>query len=1419
MPKDRVSSDRFVAGLTGAVLAVALALLGSGTAIAQGKPLLVSGHANAEVAPTTNASLSVDYTGALYGYYRIERNLPDFGDLGPPKAFSHKNSLLLGMGDNFGPEFGASVQGELRNVADCILPANKPRWGQKNAPPEILYKNDDRLPKLAECDNVGRFLMQAGYSAIVPGKEDFLYSARWLRRMALLFRGASGPPTPDFPEDKSRKGAFITDCMEVCNSDHKLLMLAANLRVNFKAEGLEPVDIRIGKQTFAKNVKGTCPLFLTWEDPLASAPDSCLSGGENGNTVTKEMDWLRRLDLIVDQERNCIPDPRTYDDCIPVAISMNLRASKDPEFRKQLLENEGKIALSALGLEPDLSLFGQVCPKDAKTRILKLYEVAKKDAASLEKLEKTKPDADISKAFMESKGVADDLFAFVEQSRALDSRYEAYLAFVRDLKTVFDDLDARFLLWNEPWSRPTLGRSYLLSPDARKAGVRLLLRKIAAEQKDVGYTIAGRPNSGLRTLVIGVVGQETMKAVSPINLQLCTLGMRLSQTASAENFGPCTPPKETRLDKKVQLDQENDIAPEANGRLVGTIKVGDPVLAVTTLLRAAWLTKSAKPFDFDNVVVMAQMPRTEAEELAARVLESLKKTANCAELPIAQDPDPQISCADSKDTPKLPHVDLIISEAQPGHTTGTVTLNYSLDSVIPVVSPQSAWYIKHDESGLIQPVSIVTINPPSPDHDRILMNEVAFDNSKPKPDSKAPQHSGLKTMAQLLYEELDKPKQKQPRDLSNLKKIWTTRCEDQKACQDSAMMQFLLTQIQRDSHADAVLVEYRDFYFGRMLDERYGSYQICDTWLDDQKKFLDDQQKLLDGQIANEMDKQKKKSLEDQKKKLSADQKRLTDKWDDLRASCQLRVALDRVLWKGDYSERVMVDGKTLKDLLMRAQQETDDEQTLAARDTTREWLLTFGIVTKSPDNLSAASMGPETFSIPGISFCKEGADPQGPEYCINGQKISDDGAYGIATSDHLAKDTQVYKLLNALDSRYHWRKTGEFLTAEIANEIDIGRTGSAPDTPNMMSKVEEYQQVRPILQLDYAKVVAGFMFRKPNLSNAQLASNFSGVADSRATTPSAQELDLEAVTRMTRGLGAGDLLRRFKVGIQSDLEYDRAVTGNLSGSPDTVTYALNSFTTGGFLQMRLFGKLLPRLLLVAAPYQFQQQITGNYLNFKFATGTGQITVATPRWEGFSQRLGARYEFGGGKWPDIGSYVEAGPEYSVLNNVLSGLLLPNGFVCQASAVAFATCVKNHTTVTAGTKLKPLTETLHTGGAYWDVHLQKALDKAKRFSVTVETKGDNFMLPGVTLPTQSRYAFTTSGALNFAVIGNLVFSPTYTTFFYKNQGTPDESHSLVTNTFSVTAKWYFARDAAVPFWRQLWFRGPASADQTKSARMK
>jgi hypothetical protein len=1370
---------------------------------------------------TEPAWLAIHYSGALFGYYRIEPDGTEqelqWGKLGPVKKFLQQDRhdwLLLGMGDNFGPEFGASVQRELRGTS-CAQPSTPPRWGHKDVAPEVLYKDENRLPRMAECDNVGRFLMQAGYRVIVPGREDFLYSARWLRRIAVLLQGASNRSRQPrfFPDEGVTEGKpeensedrnyhkFISDQVSITGPDNKLLMLAANLRLNFKPEASAPLS-GIDKQQIALKVKGACPLLFSW-DPLGAdstktldaylPPEACISNGEVGNageTVTTEMDWLRRLDLIVNLTPNCSPKGDTYDDCIPVAASMNHQAFSDTTFRKQLLINEAKIASAAFNPAP----LNSICT-DRVNAAQTLDSLALKDVNSLvDSLKNSGKVGPISSSFSSSTDVANPLANLLAAQNEPEGH--ACRAWAQDIQIVANDLYKRFALRNRTDSMhdatPTVDNSFLFSPPARKASIRLLLRTIAAQQMEVGYTIV-RSGAMRGTLVIGVVGPETMKAASPGNLTLCTKWTeKLNEPAHTSDLDLC----DDRGDYKGPFARETEeiAATAANGgrqvtkgRLVASIKISDPVLTVTSVLRAAWLVDG--PNRFDKVIVMAQMPRTEAEELAARVRSSLNKTRDYAEL--AQ-PVAGASLV-------IPHVDLIISEPQPAHITPSLRIHYRHNSLIPVVTPKPAWYINEEGKGLVEPVSTVTLGDAQQDvlGNQVLTNRTRIEN---------PPLSFPESMAEHLKDQLHRRAPHSP-DLDNLNSLWNT-CgntagptnktdvdQATRTCENSVIMQYLLEQMHRSSHADVVLLEYRDFYFGPLLreyrdmDTDYNDIEVCRDW------FLTHPNPVEGIQNAQDY--------------------------------CNLRVALDRVLWKGDFSERVMVDGKNLKLMLATAQQETDDEQSLAARDTVSEWLMTFGIVTQLPTNLSAASLGPATFTVPGVSLCKsDGSEDGTSQYCINSQKVTDDGAYWIATSDHLAEDSQLYKVLNNLDASYHLKKRGLFLTGEITDEIYIrGSRGpsqsfaSVSDAPAGMRGIETYQQKRAITQLDYAKVVAGFMVRKPDISNTQLGSDYSGVADSRATTPSAQEVDLEAMARMSRGFNAANFAQYLKVGIQSDFEYDRAVTGNVNGSPETVTYALNSFTTGGFLQIRLDGdRPLPRLFLVMAPYQYQQQVTGNYLNFKFTTPPGQITVPTPRWQGFAQRLGGRYEFGGSL---TGSYVEGGPEYVETHSVLSTLVLPDGTDCPVRAGSFTSCFTNDKLViTSSTVLKPLTETVKTGGWYWNVHMQKPLGKTKRTSFTVETKGDHYEWPGMTLPTQSHYAFTTTGALNFAVIGNLMFSPTLTTFFYRNQGTLDNpSHSLVTNTFSVTAKWYFARDAAVPFWQQLWFQGPASLDQTKSAKMK
>lgn len=101
-------------------------------------------------------------------------------------------------------------------------------------------------------------------------------------------------------------------------------------------------------------------------------------------------------------------------------------------------------------------------------------------------------------------------------------------------------------------------------------------------------------------------------------------------------------------------------------------------------------------------------------------------------------------------------------------------------------------------------------------------------------------------------------------------------------------------------------------------------------------------------------------------------------------------------------------------------------------------------------------------------------------------------------------------------------------------------------------------------------------------------------------------------------------------------------------------------------------------------------------------------------------------------------------------------------------------------------------------------------------MTVDTAGDWYAPKGAgqALSTQPRYAFPVAVALNVPVYRNLSFSPTYTLFSYASQVT---GQSLLDNSYSIALKWYFARDAAVPPRRQLYFQGPASVDESGQRR--
>jgi hypothetical protein len=511
-------------------------------------------------------------------------------------------------------------------------------------------------------------------------------------------------------------------------------------------------------------------------------------------------------------------------------------------------------------------------------------------------------------------------------------------------------------------------------------------------------------------------------------------------------------------------------------------------------------------------------------------------------------------------------------------------------------------------------------------------------------------------------------------------------------------------------------------------------------------------------------------------------------------------------------------------------------------RDTSQQWLVSFGIVTGKSRILTRMNVLSDEFSVPQDPGCKDAEEEAKPSaggktmYCVNGVPLQADHAYWVTTSDHLAEDKVIYTAMSGLPADYIVN-SHDFLTSTIAS---TKKPDGALNNPGAVSNEETKHQKREIFNLDFGKVVAGYSFRQPQGGDAYVASNFQGSTESKASAPLSAELDVEGKTRMDWKAD------RYALGIQSNLQYDRSVQGNLSGNPVNGSYPLNNFSIGGFLQWHFRLPYLSRkaqsisshdlsamrTMLVFAPYQFRTQLTGNYSFFPYSSPlNGQLTLHAPAVYGFAQKAGFRWEVAAGQplFPfDKGTYVEIGGQWLNQSNVLSSVTLTTPgfapFTCNAdSDVTLANCFKTKKySVNSQTQANSAQETLSNGGLYWDAHLQKNLmklaDKSSGISLVIESQGDAFFRRGAgnALSTQTLYDVPVSVALMFPVFRNFSLAPTYSAFFYSNQVV---GQNLVVNSFIITARWYYDRDSGVPIKRQLFFKGPASADETKSARIK
>lgn len=1141
--------------------------------------------------PLYTTSARVDYTGNLLGYYRMEPTeqtavLPPvkaFLDFRASDAVSNDGShLLLGMGDNFGPEFGASLQ--LENTADPQCAQAPKDTGDGETRPESLYKDDDRVPRLPQCDNVLNFLMHAGFRALVPGRNDFMYTARWLRTATVRLARAS----------QVKGGSQL-----IANDDHQLYILAANLRIQFKG------DLRLqhqGGSDSSYSLNGRCPLLFS-DDPFSPDSPICADTG-----LSQPNDWLDRLDsLSASNGQN-----RTSDAMRQLASDAALTAAGRDTMLKLLVSDEIAIMQSAWGSWPEVAAL-TVKPQsggeaDAGKRTSKTEDgsspakklnLSSQGVSDLISRLKNWPECQAGATFAddaETRNVG-DLCTYRTNLEQILQNFSDQLSASQQNKTI-----ASCPVTN---GAPSLGACFLLSDQARQAATNGLLRTIAKEQKNVGYTVATKAD-GQKILVIGVVGQNTMKEVSETNLRMC-----VGLDGKAGKDDPNSPEAKENPDSVLDgihwpkefgicyLRTSQEL--EQKG-LSATAVATDPVVVAAEVVRAAELVEGR----VNGVVLMAQMPHTEAEVLAARVWERLATSP--AQQPISF----VISEAGETETGTA------ATEQETGYDTPDLTLNYAYQGSDrnaintghppPVLTPFNGFpnppgarfpgAVSRATVQWTQGQKLVITNQSTGIYPSALPAQPAQGGaaSASTNTASANPESGSKTAIGLLYELMgqiegkpatfaDNPNNEQKAELALLADL-------QQATQP--FFKGLPEARATRQHADVVLLQSRDVQLGP-IGNGYQNYDMCTG---------DPNENL-----------------------------------------CKLRVALDRIFWKGDYLEYVAVKGQDIETILKESDALIQQQNSLTETDTTQEWLVSYGIVQSSLSNPTLVNHNNEPLWIPVDPTC-EGESAGKSTYCIAQTPIVDDAYYWLVTTDQLAEDRSVYGTLDALPSTNHI-ETETFITAPIShyllNSLSNTRLASViTSLPNcstsgaigtqsegsgpaaqpcsvegaIASQNESFQQ-RRLFQVDFAKLIAGFTARQPVGGNANVA-NFQGVSNAQATAPASQDLDLETGSRILVDLRVPDASNpsaqnRFpwSVGLQSTFTYNRQVLGNLLSKPINASYSLNNWIEGAFLQVRLYGKgkgsqvrgvrSLPRTLLVFTPHQYQIEVDTPYLFFPFA--------------------------------------------------------------------------------------------------------------------------------------------------------------------------------------------------------------------------
>jgi hypothetical protein len=346
-----------------------------------------------------------------------------------------------------------------------------------------------------------------------------MYTARWLRGVARLVADESSKPSqPPL----------------IRNKENQLYILGANLRISLK--GYMPLT-QAGEEGGPYKVSGRCPLLFS-KDPLGHDATQCGFDGKQADAL----DWLDRL-------ARAQGDNMNVENTTEIAIEQAAEAGSGTQAGKPsalatLVHDQVEIMLAAWGTRFDLSelrdLPDKIGPPKGKVTPADLSLALDKGIAMLHDMKECPNDASSVVTRPNAPAPTD----------------------TDDLCTYKNVLETKLINYKKIQEHIPVQDKYPLGDQARDAAIRGLLRTVADEEENAGYTVVINQITRQKILVIGVVGRETMKAVSQTNLRLCGISPPAVPTGLPD-FADCHELSNSRT---------------AADRVTGNVEVGDPVL-------------------------------------------------------------------------------------------------------------------------------------------------------------------------------------------------------------------------------------------------------------------------------------------------------------------------------------------------------------------------------------------------------------------------------------------------------------------------------------------------------------------------------------------------------------------------------------------------------------------------------------------------------------------------------------------------------------------------------------------------------------------------------------------------------------------------------------------------------------------------